>query len=153
MPGRAQRQRSQSQSGRRIDAGVADGFDDDASDAAAAKFEFDGNPWRAGNGGKRWTEVRNDMRGTASQQLHGVGASFVRTYQLPVKADERRTILLPFVHTQPQPVRDVLEFVRDLPEEEFRQEWEGVLGVFKKRHPNFAGQLLANYELASGIGG
>jgi predicted GH43/DUF377 family glycosyl hydrolase len=93
------------------------------------------------------------MRGAASRKLHGVGTSYVRTCSLAVKADERRTILLPFVHSQPTQIRDVLEFVRDLPEEDVRQEWEGICGVFRKRHLHFAERLMSNYELARHIGG
>jgi predicted GH43/DUF377 family glycosyl hydrolase len=93
------------------------------------------------------------MRAKSSQQLHGVGFDFVRSFPLNAKADERRTILLPFVHSHPQQIREVLEFVRDLSQEDFRQEWDGVCGVFKKRHTHFAERLSAHYEIARHIGG
>ena len=93
------------------------------------------------------------MRGRHSRELHGEVVPFIRSVSLGMKADERRTILLPFVHGYPQQVREILEYVRDLPEEDFRQEWSGVSGVFGKRHKHFADLLRANYEMARPIGG
>src|SRR5579862_3530416 len=93
------------------------------------------------------------MRFSSSRKLHGAGLSFVHALPLSVKADEHRTILLPSAHGKPDQVREILEYVRDLPEEDFQQEWEGVCGVFQKRHRHFPDLLAAGYDLARHIGG
>jgi predicted GH43/DUF377 family glycosyl hydrolase len=93
------------------------------------------------------------MREYHSRKLHGVGFPFVRTLPLPIRADERRAILLPFVHGQPHQVKQVLEYVAGLSEEDFQQEWKGVCGVFRKHRLAFTDLLATSYAMARQIGG
>ncbi len=93
------------------------------------------------------------MRVGHATTVPDTNSALYKILPLEVRADDHRTILLPFSHGYPQQIKELLEYLRNVPEEEAKKEWEVVARRFGERHRHFADRLLANYRLASRTGG
>jgi predicted GH43/DUF377 family glycosyl hydrolase len=77
------------------------------------------------------------------------GSLLYRILALRVRADDQRTILLPFVHGHPNQVRSVLEYLQKLDEAQVQAQWKMVLAGFGERHRRLTDRLMANYQTAA----
>jgi predicted GH43/DUF377 family glycosyl hydrolase len=86
------------------------------------------------------------------QQLPGSTAELpLRLLPLTLAPDERRVILLPFVHGHPGQVRQVLQYLAEMPEAELEECWLSVRANFESRHDGLVPRLLENYAIAARI--